>query len=152
MTWNYTGRPADNERDKVRFLIGDTCSEDQLVSDEEIAYAISVYSNLNLASAMILRSLAAKFSRMVTNKVGDVSSNCTDMAKAFADRAKELDPSGITTAPDPALPVFGGLTISGKETLDSDTDAVQPSFRKNTGDMPGSWDDSYDSYWWKYGG
>ncbi len=143
MTWNYSGDPADSDRDSVRFLAGDTFTEDQLVSDEEIAYAISRFSTLELAAALVLRSLAAKFSRMVTNRVGEVSSNCSDLAKAYSDRADELDPGGITTSSGMiVIPKFGGLSISEKETLDTDTDAVQPAFTKGMNDIPGGPDDA----------
>lgn len=141
MSWNYTGNPADSDRDQVRFLIGDTDTDDQLVQDGEIAFAIDNQINLKLAAALCLRALAAKFSRDVTRKVGDVSTNCSDLAKAFKDRADELDPTGITTAPDPVLPSFGGLTISGKETLLEDTDAVQPRFNRGEDDIPGGYPD-----------
>lgn len=87
---------------------------------------------------MCLRALAATYSRMATKKVGDVSVNCSDLAKQFTARADELDPHNIATAaPLLALPVFGGLSITEKETLDEDDDAVQPSFRKAMNDIPG---------------
>ncbi|HUX46412.1 MAG TPA: hypothetical protein VMV58_00230, partial [Desulfosporosinus sp.] len=95
MTWTYTGRPDENQRDEVRFLVGDTCSEDPLAQDEEIAYALGEQPTVLLAAARVLYALAAKFSRMVTSSVGGVSSQCSDIAKAFKDRAKELDPAGI---------------------------------------------------------
>lgn len=136
--WNYSGNPASNDRDQVRFLIGDTCKEDPLVSDKEIAFAISEQTSLKLAAAMCLRALAAVHSRMVTKKIGDISVNCSDLAKQFKARADELDPFNVATAaPLLALPVFGGLSITEKETLDDDDDAVQPSFRKGMNDIPG---------------
>jgi len=141
MSWNYSGRPADSDRDHVRFLVGDTDAEEPFVQDEEIAFAVANQTSLKLSAALVLRALAAKYSRQVTNKVGDVSSNCSDVAKAFRDRADELDPAGLTTAPALVLPSFGGLTISGKETLAEDTDAVQPRFVRGADDIPGGFDD-----------
>ena len=41
MTWTYTGDPNVSDRDKIRFLIGDTDTNDQLVNDEEIEWALT---------------------------------------------------------------------------------------------------------------
>ena len=144
MSWNYTGDPASSDRDQARFLIGDTDSDDELLQDEEIEWAIAEQSTIVLAAALCLRTLANRFSRMVTRKIGDLSVSCSDMAKAFAERAKELDPSGVTASTLLALPSFGGLSIAGKETLDSDTDAVQPSFSRGMNDHPGGYPDGPD--------
>jgi hypothetical protein len=141
MAWNYTGNPADSDRDGVRFLVGDTCEDDQLLQDEEIAYAVAQQTTLELAAAYCLRALAAKFSRKVTHKIGDVSVNCSDLAKAYADRADELDPAGITKNIPLALPSFGGRSHDEKETLEDDEDAVQPSFSRGMNDIPGGFPD-----------
>lgn len=131
MTWNYSGRPGSSDRDQVRFLMGDTCEDDPLVQDEEVTYAVSEQSTLKLAAAMCLRALAAKFSRRVTTKVGDISKNCSDLAKAFKDRADELDPLGQATMTSRLIrPSFGGLTVTGKDALDDDDNAVQPRFKR----------------------
>ena len=141
MTWTYSGDPATSDRDEVRFLVGDTDPEDKMVEDAEINWAIANQSTTKLAAAVVLRALASKFSRMVTNKVGDLSTNCSDLATAFSDRANELDPSGLTKATALCLPSFGGLSISGKETLSEDTDAVQPRFYRGQDDIPGGYPD-----------
>lgn len=146
MAWNYTGNPADSDRDGVRFLIGDTCEDDKLLQDAEIEYAISKQTTLELAAAYCLRVLAAKFSRMVTKKVGDIAVNCSDLAKAYSDRANELDPNGITKNIPLALPSFGGRSHDEKETLDEDTDAVQPSFSRGMNDPPGGYPDGAEDY------
>lgn len=143
-TWNYNGDPANNERDEVRFLAGDTNEADPLIYDEEIAYALAQHPEPRLAAAMCLRAQAALFARKVSRSVGDVSRSLSDAAKAFTERANELDPYGITRTATGATPVFGGQSISEKETLDSDTDAVQPFFKRGKYDYPGLEDDSTD--------
>jgi hypothetical protein len=148
MTWNYTNRPIDVPRDRVRFLVGDVDVSDPLVSDEEVAFAISEYPASNeFAAAFILRALAARFSRKVSMTVGGVASSCSDLARAFAQRATELDPNGETTGnkTELVLPSFGGLKISEKETLKDDIDAVQPAFAKGMDDIPGGPADSITS-------
>lgn len=136
MTWNYTD-PLTIPRDEVRFLSGDTIVTDQLITDEEIAYARSKYPVAQLAAAFCLRSLAARCLRDVSFSMGDASISASDRAKAFNEQASILDPSGKTLgAALIVLPSFGGLTISGKDVLDSDTDAVQPFFKTGQWDNP----------------
>lgn len=149
MSWNYSGDPSSSEKDEVRFLSGDTNSNDPLVQDEEIMYTLGEQPSPMLAAALVLRALASKFSKMATQKIGDISKNCSDISKAFAERANELDPDGITVGVSLVLPSFGGLKISEKETLAEDTDAVQPSFSKGMDDIPGGPDDvsrDFDEY------
>jgi hypothetical protein len=138
MTWSYSGDPASSQKDEVRFLMGDTDSTDQLILDAEINYALGAQPDPTLAAALVLRSLAAKYARFANEKIGDVSENASDLSKAFAARAKELDPAGQTLGSSLlVLPSFGGQYISEKQTLEEDTDAVQPSFSRGQHDYPG---------------
>jgi hypothetical protein len=63
MTWTYSGNPAANERDAVRFLVADTDSTDPLITDEEIAYLLVLYTEAPHAAVGAARAIAAKFSR-----------------------------------------------------------------------------------------
>jgi hypothetical protein len=75
MTWTYSGNPAASNRDAVRFLIGDTDSGDQLVSDEEIAFLLAEENTVRTASARACEAIAARFGRSADNSrsVGDLS-------------------------------------------------------------------------------
>lgn len=141
MTWNYSGDPAASDLDQVRFLIGDTLSVQPLIQNEEINFAIAQQSTLRLAAAVVLRALAARYTRYPNFAVGDVSASAlSDVAEGFMRRARELDPTGVTAGSALCAPSFGGLTLSEKEMLDGDTDAVQPLFRKGADDYPGTSD------------
>ena len=59
MTWSYSGDPSASSLDEVRFLVGDTDSTEQLVQNEEIAYAINAEITIGLAAVRVLRALAA---------------------------------------------------------------------------------------------
>jgi len=144
MTWTYDPS-LSTDKDLVRFYVGDTDTTDQLVVDEEILAILTDYSDPKLAAAVVCRSLAAKFARSTTYKVGDVSENCSDIAKFYNDLAAKLDPHGITEGTLLVLPSFGGLSLSEKDTLDADTDAVQPAFSKGMNDIPGGPDDGVRS-------
>lgn len=114
MTWTYTGDPSVSDRDKVRFLIGDTDTTDQLVSDEEIAWQLGVVGdNVYQAAHDLCVALAAKFARLATSKsVGGLSLSYADRSASFyglADRILDLasrrdvptpwiDPKNIKTA------------------------------------------------------
>jgi len=138
VTWSYTD-PSASDKDAVRFLVGDTSSADPQVTDEEIDWSLTQHSKIRYAAALVCRALAAKYSKCaVSVSIGDIStSNAAAVAKEYAERAKELDPSGITKGTAIVLPKFGGLSISEKETLAGDTDAVQPSFSRGMDDYPG---------------
>lgn len=124
MAWTYSGDPATSDRDKVRFLIGDTDSTDQLLQDAEIAYVITeAGGSIYQAAHDAAYAVASKFSRMATSKsVGDLSLSYSDRAKAFFDLANELlelgarrepptpwiSPSNIVRASDKTLPPSNG--------------------------------------------
>lgn len=92
MTWSYSGDPASSEKDAVRFLVGDTDTNDQLLSDEEIDYVIVESGGSKYQSAHdAAYAIASKFSRMAQSKsVGDLSISYADRAKAYFELANEL--------------------------------------------------------------
>ena len=128
MTWTYSGNPADSDRDKVRFLVFDTDTNDQLLSNEEIAWLLSEQTNVYLAAANAAEVIAAKFAKDITRSAVGLSATVGNRAQFYLDLADKLrDQVGTTNQ---RAEVFaGGLTVSGKDSLDSDSDAVQPSFR-----------------------
>lgn len=75
MTWTYSGNPGDSTRDEIRFLIGDTDTTDQLLSDEELDYLIGVWADAYAAAIAAVSALIAKGSRdsEEAKRVGDLS-------------------------------------------------------------------------------
>ena len=65
MTWNYGGDPSANDRDNVRFMVGDTNSTYPQLTDEEIAAALLQQSTVELAAAICAESIAAMMARRV---------------------------------------------------------------------------------------
>lgn len=90
MAWTYSGDPQTSDKDMVRFEIGDTDSTDQLVSDEEITYALSVEPSILAAAARCCESLARKFARQIDYRLGPQYVYASQRAKAFAELAAEL--------------------------------------------------------------
>ena len=136
MAWSFD--PAlSTDKDKVRLYIGDTDSTNPQVADETIEATLVLYPDPMLAAAVIARSLAAQYGRDVTYHAGSVGENSSDLARFYLDLAKELDPMGVTRAIPLAQISVGGLSLSDKDTLDSNTDAGPPSFSKGMDDIPG---------------
>lgn len=107
MTWTYTGNPASSDRDAVRFLVADTDSTDPLISDEEIAYLLDLYTEAPHAAVGAARAIAAKFSRESdqARNIGDLSLSESLSQKStqyhhLGDHLQGLS-SGITLPPIP---------------------------------------------------
>lgn len=145
MTWSYA--PALTlDRDKVRFLCGDVDTTDQLVSDEEIAGNLAMYgSSVFRAGAAVCRHLAARFSRQADIAEDDIKKSLSQRAKAFADRAGELDEQASSTVNGAIVPTMfaGGISRSDKQVREQDTDRVQPSFTRRDDDFPGTLPDTH---------
>jgi acyl-CoA reductase-like NAD-dependent aldehyde dehydrogenase len=141
MAWTYSDSPASGSgatsaqlRDAVRLAIGDTDSNDpQPVSDAEIAYFLTqTSSNVDAAALLAAEKLAAYYSRQADTSNGKLSVSASQRAAAFRKVAATLrQRSGAL-----AEMFVGGLTKSGKQALDSDTDATQPAFRIGMDDLP----------------
>jgi hypothetical protein len=141
MQWSYSNDPASSPLDAVRFLSGDTDADDPLVDDREVNYAITLGSH-DIAAAIICEHLAARFARETDIESGEAKEKCSQRAKAFKDRADELrQRAGIAV-----LPSFGGLSRSEKQSLASNTDAVQPFFGRDEFDNPNA--DQFDGAGW----
>lgn len=128
MTWTYSGDPNSSPKDEVRFLIGDTDSENPKVSDEEIEYALSRNNgDVNLAAADCARALAAKYASWATKSVGDLSLSYGDLMQHYLDLAASLE----TSASKKMRPqVFaGGISRTDKRKTELNSDRVRPSAR-----------------------
>lgn len=92
MTWTYTGDPSVSDRDKIRFLTGDTDSTDPLLSDEEIEWALgNAGDSIYQASHDLCYALGSKFARLATSKsVGDLSLSYQNRSDAFMKQAERL--------------------------------------------------------------
>jgi len=131
MSFTYSGDPDNSPKDAVRFLIGDTDKCDPLLDDEEIKYFLGQYNDgkgvIN-AAIRCCETIAAKFSRRVTEKVGQVSMNFSDAGKQY--RAMALDLRRRLAMED-SNPYAGGISRSDKKTVEQNGDRVKPDFTKH---------------------
>lgn len=136
--WTYSGDPRDSNRDAVRFLIGDTDENDQLISDEEIAYmllTLSVYRTAALAATGISKSFAGKAS---SKTVGSLSlkNGFEKKADSYKDLAARLDGMANRGALVSFAAYAGGISKADKQTQNDDSDWVKPSFYRGMHDSP----------------
>ncbi len=133
MTWTYIPSQLDSSTlYQVRLLVGDTDTTDQQMQDEEINFYLAQEPSVRLAAAEVCKALASKYARFVNASVNGVSESASDKAKAYRERAKELEADDNKLA----LPVFGGITVAEQQAADQDSSKVQPSFKIGMNDNP----------------
>lgn len=100
MTWTYDGTPgnatAGERRDSVRFLVGDTDTNDQQVMDEEITFALLEASeNPYGAAAIAARAIAAKYARLVTTDAEGLSQEFSQRQEHYTGLAQKLEQQAV---------------------------------------------------------
>lgn len=158
MTWSYT--PSDiqtNKTDQVRWLVGDTVATDQLVQNEEIAFALTQRVSVYGAAAIVCRAIASKFSREADTVDRDLRTTLSAKAKAYASRAAMYEVQAMARSGVSAY--AGGISISDKVQQELNLDRVPPAFTVDMDDnylpvapvgnegtpLPASEDDSSDN-------
>jgi hypothetical protein len=140
MAWTYVN-PTTGDRDKVRFLVGDTNDNDQLVTDEEIEWALET-ENVYNAAATVALSIALKFARQADKTVDDLSIKYSQKSKNYMDLARELRTRANKRSF--ARPYLGGTSKAQKDSDAEDTDLVQPFFKKGQFDYDPTTDNEED--------
>ena len=137
MTWTYDSNPgtatAVQRRDAVRTLVGDTDTNDQQQSDEQIAFYLDQASNdVYLAAAAAAKAIAFTYARKadttfdaVSVSYSQLSTNYDKMASKLEKQAKKFGLSGL------GVPLVGGVSKGDVDSVDTDTDRVEPAFRRN---------------------
>jgi hypothetical protein len=129
-TWSYSGDPSTSNKDAVRFIIWDTDVNNQLVSDEEIAWSIATYGTNALAASRIARSLCFKFAQQVDKQVGDLKISLSQKKTAYEKLADKLEndaAQGVDLRPS----IFaGGTSIDDKQSREDDPDRPSPYFER----------------------
>jgi hypothetical protein len=126
MTWTYSGDPADSDKDAIRFEIPDTDASAELVSDEEVAYALTKEGTVIAAAALCCEKVAGKFAQQADIATGDVKLTYSTQAKTLALRAKELRAMATGTH----APYSGSMSRSRKQGLAEDEDLEPGTFRR----------------------
>lgn len=96
MSWTYSANPSSSPKDTVRYLIGDTNIDNQIVQDEEIYFNLSEVNNEPYrAASNTCYNLAAYFTgaaQSESKSVGGLSISKTlgDRAQRYERLAKDL--------------------------------------------------------------
>ncbi len=138
MTFTYTGDPSASDLEEVRFLVGDTDSANELLSDEEILFLLAEIVSVAYTAVRAATAIAAKFARFVDVRTGAVSKALGVQMQHYLDLARRLeiraDEGGLGEGgPEP---VFTALTRTDKREDRLDSDLVQPQFRIGQDDNP----------------
>jgi hypothetical protein len=141
--WSYDssalGTSTSSERlNSVRFLVGDTDTNDQLVQDEEIQFSLTqTGDNVYYAASFIAETLAAKYSRRVDTKLdGALSAEYSQLASQYRLLAVGLKQQGQRYSGTALGVSYGGVRITDINSIRDDTDRVTPSFRRDRFKFP----------------
>lgn len=125
MTWSYNEN-LSTDRDKVRFRIGDTDTDDQLLSNETIDALLVIRNDVVLASIDSVQAILAKFAREIDRQAlglgGPRSQKTTHYENLLKILRAEAD-KGATGV------FYGGATIAEKDDALADTTKPRPPFR-----------------------
>lgn len=141
MTWIYSGDPSSSDKDEVRYLVGDTDVNDQLVSDEEIDYALAtwlpVYGTKQWVAAAVADQIAGRFARETSYSADGVSINLGELQHKFAERAIAL------RAAHHSLLVGGTPDVGGISPYELDPLSKPLDFGTGMHDNPEAGDQAY---------
>ena len=136
MAWTYSGDPADSALDAIRFLIGDTDTNDQLLDNEEILWTNNQVTGSNTATTALYEvayrcmvAIASKFSRLADQSVGDLKVDLYQKATNAREQAKLLYAQASREGNVP-VPYAGGITVSDKQIDEDNSNIVQPVFQR----------------------
>ena len=125
MAWTYSGDPASTPRDKVRFLVGDTDTDNQLINDAEIAFLIAEWgTDYYFVAIQACHAIAGKFQAKSdgSKSVGDlsISTQYQAQAKGFIERAQNIQ--NQITKNSPPSPNFDTATFNGDYAFEVNMD------------------------------
>lgn len=132
MSWSYNGNIRYNFKDQVRFLIGDIDESNQLIQDEIIDYYLEEKNNDVLEVCYVLSmSLYNRFSKLVNISVGKSSISYSDRAKNYYNLMGKFESEIKSNKNLNCVPYAGGISVSDKESNESNSDNVEPKFYKS---------------------
>ncbi len=135
MTWTYSGDPASSVRDAVRFIVGDTDTTDQLISNEEIDYLITKNGTVTRSASESARAISAKFARLMSRSIGGLSADFSAKYRQYLELADNLLTKDELS---PVSPYISGFSRSDKEAVELNTDREPTFSRKGIMDNPRS--------------
>lgn len=109
MTFTYEGKITENDRDWIRFTIGDTVAAKVQLWDEEIQGLLDMYKTKEQAAKMAMERILVILSEKVDHKIGKTSVSSSKLydnyKKRYDDYVADLDshnlkvPTGCSRPP-----------------------------------------------------
>lgn len=134
MSWSYSGDPSESSVDAVRFLVGDTHSDEPLVTNEEIEWSLLQYTNIYAAAALVAETIASYFATQANSiTIGPLREEYGTRAKDYQERVKSLK----SKASEARRLVFyaGGTDQAEKDAALMDTTKVAAIYTKGMDDI-----------------
>jgi hypothetical protein len=126
VSWSYTVSDlATVQKDQVRWLIGDTLTNDQQLEDEEISFALTQRANVWGAAALCCGSLATRMSRQADAVQGETRTMYSSRARAYAVRGAHFENQAMARV---AFPYAGGISFADKSVDELNADRVPPEY------------------------
>lgn len=137
MSWSYdptdlNTTTASGRLNTVRFLVGDTDSEEQQVQNEEIEFALAqTNDNVNAAAAYVCRTLASKYASKVTIELdGQLMARYSDLYDHYRSLSDKLEYQAKKLGAQIGI-LAGGISKTRVGAVRSNTDRVEPAFRRD---------------------
>jgi len=126
VTFTYSSTSISTDLAKVRTLVGDTNSNDPLLTDEQINFFLAETADIYLAAAnAVRRGILPQLARRIDRTGTGFSATRSQMSQHYRDLAADLESKAYL-----GLEVtFGGTSTSDADNLESDTDFIQPTFQ-----------------------
>ena len=123
MTWTFSDS-LTTDRDKVRLKIGDTDTQDQLLSDETLDALLAVRNDVVLCAIDACRAILSKLARDIDRSAAGMSGSRSQKTTHYKDVLATLvkESSGETRMK------VGGVSRSENETILDNSDFEKPSF------------------------
>src|SRR3954465_5880659 len=119
MTWTYSGNPSTSTTDEIRFLIGDTDPDDELLQDEEIQYLYNtwytIYGTVFYVASIACETIAASYAREASHSADGVSVQLGEIQAKFTKQAETLREQHASL-------LIGGIPDVGGVTADEQPD------------------------------
>ena len=128
MTWTYSSSDISTDLAKVRLRLGDTNTNKQQFTDEEIDYFLDVGGSVIRAAILLCKAAIAKYARDVDHSNQGISTSRSALVQHYKDLIEELEAESNMAA----IPSAPSLSQANRETYFADSDNVQPVFDVDT--------------------
>lgn len=135
MSWSFNESLTTN-RDKVRLKIGDTDTNDQILSNETIDALLTEHnSDVLLTTISCVRAIIAKFSRNLNRGAIGLTADMSLFVAHYQELLSDLIKQNRGNS---GVRYVSAFSDSRRETIESDDDFIRPFAAIGRDDYPGS--------------